>query len=532
MAFVSAVPVRSSARATALTGRAVASTSATSSPDTQQCPTSRRSPVMAVEFQTYSGGLDRLTAQPYSITRYLFKNSPSTLSDTDELKDAVVNAGLRQLFGNAYIMEEERDEFYTAESKFRCGEITAKEFARAVAKSRSYRSRFFDNVSQFRFFELNFKHFLGRAPHNQVEYSKHFKIFAEGGYDAEVDSYFDDIEYDQVFGEDCMPYTRFRGTYAPINQFNRMCTLEGGFAGSDKNKPQMLVTSLAANVPTTAFSVVDGLPAIPNAEHPSRKYDLPDASLERFRNELEIAKARALQCQLDLDKAYKNLDTYRDGFSTFTNMVADMDISTIPGPYFKGPVVHFPNWDGSSPAPWGTNGVDRLNGPVKAPAAVVSKKEKQLERIKQLIVDLERRVSVLEADRESPALTPEPKPFELAGMVLTPLPVVEEEDDMAVTIASLTAPVDTAPVEVSDPAFDTSTLITDGEDSEADESRVIAAKPIEVESARQIKDVGRLPKELMEEMEEERKEGGGAFGGPSDGRLEFPGDGSEMVIGS
>lgn len=486
-------------------------------------PVPRCTPMMAVEFQTYSGGLDRISIQPYTITRYLFKNAPSTLSDTDEQKDVVVQAGLRQLFGNAYVMEEERAEFYTAESKFRCGEITAKEFARSVAKSEAYRSRFFNNVSQYRFFELNFKHFLGRAPLNQVEYSKHFKIFAEGGYEAEIDSYFDDKEYDQVFGEDCMPFTRFRGTYAPINQFNRMCTLEGGWAGSDKNKPQMLVTSLAANVPTPAFSVVDGLPAIPNAEHPSRKYELPIASLERFRNEVEIAKARVLELQLDLQDAYQQLDTYRDGFQPFRDMVAGMDIAKMPGPKFQGPVVHFPTWDGNSPKPWGSNGVDRMGGPIKGAAAAVAKKEKELERIKQLVVDLERRTAVLEADRESPALTPDPVPLMFKGAAVGAMEEVVEEVETA-PLVTVTTP--------AEPAFDQSTLILEDLDPDADDSGVTAPKAVEIEKGRQLADVGKLPKELMKEMEESKEEEAGGFGGPADGRLKFPGDGSEMTIGS
>lgn len=482
--------------------------------------------ISAVEFQTYSGGLDRVNTDPYAITRYLFKRPPSSMTDED--KDAVIATGLRQLFGNAYLMDEERAEFYKAESKYRCGEITAKEFARCVAKSETYRKRFFESVSQFRFIELNFKHFLGRAPLNQVEYSKHFKIFAEGGYEAEIDSYFDDVEYDQVFGEDYMPYARFRGTYAPINQFNRMCTMEGGFAGSDKNKPQTLVTSLAANVPTPAFSVADGLPAISNTEHPTKKYDLPEASLERFRNELEIAMARALQLQLDLEKAYSKLDAYRTGFNPFKAMVADMDITPMyGGPDFKGRVPLFPGWQEGTPAPWGTNGVDRLSGPTRQPAVVVSKKEKQLERVKQLIVDLQRRITVLEAEREKPALTPDPIPFELEGLpTIEPVQEVEEEaeDDGPVLVTSLTETLPTT--------FDTSTILTEEVDVEADDSGVAIPQAVDVETKRQIKDVGKLPKEAMEEMEAEKKAEGKEFGGPSDGRLQFPGDGSEMVIGS
>lgn len=409
MAFVSAVPIIPATRASALSGRRTLSIVPT------HTTPSTRSPVMSFEFQTYSGGLDRVSIDTYSITRDLFKPGRTMLTEED--KDTVIAAGLRQLFGNAYLMEEERAEFYSAESRFRCGEISAKEFARAVAKSDTYRKRFFESVSQYRFIELNFKHCLGRAPLNQVEYSKHFKIFANGGYEAEIDSYFDDPEYDDVFGEDLLPYTRFRGTYAPINQFNRMCALEGGFAGSDKNRPPMLVTSLAANAPTQPFSVADGLPSIPNAEHPSRKYDLPQASLERFKNELEIARARAYQLQVELNKTYDKLGGARAYINPFKAMAESMD--TVPlygGNYGDGSVSVFSGqFQGAPAGSWGPSGVANITGPTRRPAVSIAKKEKQLERVKQLIVDLERRVAVLEAERESPVLTPEPLQFRLEG---------------------------------------------------------------------------------------------------------------------
>nr|ATG31123.1 LRC3 [Griffithsia pacifica]5Y6P_a8 Chain a8, LRC3 [Griffithsia pacifica]5Y6P_a9 Chain a9, LRC3 [Griffithsia pacifica] len=513
MAFVSATSVAVSTRATSLTGRSVSSSNAPPA----RTPT-RPSPCMAIEFQTYSGGLDRVSLEPYSITRYLFKPAPATVTDGD--KDVAINAGLRQLFGNAYIMEEERAEFYNAESKFRCGEITAREFARAVALSNAYRSRFFNTVSQYRFFELNFKHFLGRAPLNQVEYSKHFKIFAEGGYEAEINSYFDDPEYDEVFGDDCMPFTRFRGTYAPINQFNRMCVLEGGFAMSDKQRPVQLMTSLAANVPPAAYRVVDGLPAIPNAEHPTRKFELPNASLERFRNEVEVAKARELQLRVELKEAYAKRDEYRSGFAGFRAMAADMDISMLPGPRFQGRVENYPTWDGKS-APWGKSGVDTLSGVEKRPAKEIAKKEFQLERIKQLVVDLERRVAVLEAEREQPALTPEPLMFELEGLpqIVKEEEVVEEVTTPGTGVSELSAD------------FDSTTMVTPDIDPESEDSGIVAPKTVEVETSRLAKDVGDLPGKLMKELEEKTKAEGKEFGGPKDGRLSFPGDGSEMVIG-
>lgn len=487
---------------------------------------------MQVEFQTYSGGLDQVTTDPYSITRYLFKPSPSSRYVED--KDTVINAGLRQLFGNAYLMEEERANFYNAESKFRCGEITAKEFCRMVAKSETYRKRFFDDVSQYRFIELSFKHFLGRAPLNQVEYSKHFKIFASGGYEAEIDSYFDDPEYDTVFGEDVMPYTRFRGTYAPINQFNRMCKLEGGFAGSDKNKGQMLVTSLAANVPTDAFLVADGLPSIPNAEHPSKKYELPEASLERFKNEVEVAKAKAYQLQIELDKAYAKLEESRTIVDPFKAMVSDMDIGVLYGKnYGNGAVTVFSGQYLGAPADsWGPSGVDNINGPTRRPAAVIAKKEKQLERVKQLIVDLERQVTILQAERDAPVVTPEPMSYSLLGVEM-PLVAVEEEEEPAPVVVvqdpkELAAIPDAREIAPGDAQNLLEALDIDEDD---EESGLVKPKQVVISTKREFADVGKLPKELIEEIEAEKKASGKSFLDGAGPKPSFPGDGSEMRVG-
>lgn len=519
MAFVSAAPVAPSARASTLAGQTLSHAPAAASK-----PSRRAASMSAVEFQTYSGGLDRVSIEPYSITRYLFKNAPSTL--TEDQKSAVVNAGLRQLFGNAYLMEEERANFYPAESKYRCGEITAKEFVRTVAKSETYRKRFFESVSQYRFIELNFKHFLGRAPLNQVEYSKHFKIFAAGGYEAEIDSYFDDPEYDDVFGEDYMPYTRFRGTYAPINQFNRMCSLEGGWAGSDKCKPVMLVTSLAANVPTAAHTIADGLPAIPNGEHPSKKYDLPSASLERYRNELEIAKAKAYELQVELDGAYRKLQGFRNYVDPFKAMVADMNITPLYGRnYGNGAVKVFSGqYEGAPAASWGASGVENINGPTRRPAANIAKKEKQLEGVKQLVLDLERRVSVLTSEREAPALTPMPRVFQISGLPEVEPVITAQVGEPEVVVA---APIVEEPIVVDD----ASTLMTGDIDVEDDESGVVVPKRVVVETKRQIAEVGKLPKELIEEIEAEKKASGKDFLEGKGPKPEFPGDGSEMVIG-
>lgn len=526
--------------------------------------------------EPYSGGIDEVSQDPYAVTRFLFKPRPTTLND--EEKDVAVSAGLRQVFGNAYLMEEERAELYTCESKYRCGEITAREFVRGCAKSATYRKRFFENVSQFRAIELNFKHLLGRAPLNQAEYSKHFKIFAAGGYDAEIDSYLDSEEYDSVFGDDVLPFARFRGTYAPINTFNRMCTMEGGWAGSDKFKPQQLVTSLGANKPTSAFSVSNGLPPIPNAEHPSKKYELPAVSLERFQNEVEVAKAKLLEVDVELTKAYANLEKARTTIDPFKAMVADMDIIPLYGRNYDSDAQVFAGQYLGAPKGGfgGPSGVANIPGPSRGAARIIAKKEKQLEGLKALILDLERKVSILRSERMAPANTPEPLEFYLDGIEVPEFAAAAAAEAEVELASGRFSPDQMGTIEIGEGAFEDGAVViggtavvggttvvgtapvfvggkqvagtgnaTDGavtvliptDEKVADEDlveEVFTPTPVFVSTKRRADDdlLGPNPGVLIEKLEEERIASGRDFGAGLGTKVEFPGDGSEMNIGS
>lgn len=141
----------------------------------------------------------------------------------------------KQVFGNAYVMESERAEAYIAESMYRANQISLKEFVRGVALSSTYRRRFFECCGPYRAVELNFKHLLGRGPISQQEISEHVQRMANEGWEAEINSYIDSEEYDEVFGDDLVPYMRFRGTYMTSEDFNRMCTLYSAQGTTDKS---------------------------------------------------------------------------------------------------------------------------------------------------------------------------------------------------------------------------------------------------------------------------------------------------------
>ena len=163
---------------------------------------------------------------------------------------AVIRAAYKQVLGNQHVMESES--LTTAEAMLRNGDIGVRGFVRMVAKSELYRSLFFNSSSQYRFIELNCKHFLGRAPLDQAEISEHVRLYNEGGYEAEIDSYIDSVEYMESFGESIVPYARSASSELGVKNvgFNRTFSLFRGEATSDRSTEAKLISQVAANLPT------------------------------------------------------------------------------------------------------------------------------------------------------------------------------------------------------------------------------------------------------------------------------------------
>jgi phycobilisome core-membrane linker protein len=95
------------------------------------------------------------------------------------------------------------------DSKLRNGEISVREFVRALASSDTYRRRFYTPYPNTKVIEFLFRHILGRAPATQGEIREYNKLLADGGLRAAVDAMVNSPEYAQYFGEDVVPYRRF-----------------------------------------------------------------------------------------------------------------------------------------------------------------------------------------------------------------------------------------------------------------------------------------------------------------------------------
>ncbi|WP_019507516.1 phycobilisome rod-core linker polypeptide [Pleurocapsa sp. PCC 7319] len=201
-------------------------------------------------------------------------------STADDKTIAIRNV-YKQVLGNPHVMESER--LVSAESQFCDGSISLREFVRAVAKSDFYRARYFETAAPYRFVELNFKHLLGRAPEDQAELSEHIQRCINEGYDAEIDSYLDSVEYSEKFGENIVPY--YTGAKSQIGKkqvnYNRTLSLLQGVAGVDSaDKDSRLVDSIATNSAVAAKT-----PSVGGRTSPYK-----DATAKRFKIVVKGAK--------------------------------------------------------------------------------------------------------------------------------------------------------------------------------------------------------------------------------------------------
>jgi len=169
-----------------------------------------------------------------------------SVSSLEEVQ-IVIRAVYKQVLGNPHVMESEQ--LVTAESKLADRQISVREFVREVGKSDFYRSRYFEKCSPYRFVELNFMHFLGRAPRDQAEISEHIIRCVAEGYEAEIDSYLDSAEYQMVFGENVVPYNRPTTLIGQKQvSYNRLFAVSRGPSQvSSAVKSSQLVYGLATN---------------------------------------------------------------------------------------------------------------------------------------------------------------------------------------------------------------------------------------------------------------------------------------------
>ena len=161
----------------------------------------------------------------------------------------VIQATYRQVFGNDYLMQSER--LVGLESLLTNGQITVREFIRALAKSKLYKEKFLYPHFQTRVIELNFKHLLGRAPYDESEVIEHLDRYQNEGYEADIDSYIDSAEYSEKFGDSVVPYYSDLTTTGEGQRtvgFTRLFQLYRGYANSDRSQTSGSISRLATDL--------------------------------------------------------------------------------------------------------------------------------------------------------------------------------------------------------------------------------------------------------------------------------------------
>ncbi len=132
------------------------------------------------------------------------------LTNTDKVAlENLIRAAYRQVFErdlNPFIVESE---FTRLESRLGNGEINVKEFIEGIGSSELYIKEFYAPFPNTKVIELGTKHFLGRAPLNQKEIQAYNLILATEGVRAFVRALVNSMEYQQLFGDDTVPYRRF-----------------------------------------------------------------------------------------------------------------------------------------------------------------------------------------------------------------------------------------------------------------------------------------------------------------------------------
>ena len=157
----------------------------------------------------------------------------------------IIKQAYKQVFGNKHMMELDKNP--SIEALFMNGDLSVQGLITAMAQSDTYKKLFLEPNNPYRFVELNFKHLLGRPPHNQEELMSHVRLLQEDGYEAEICSYTYSNEYYSAFGVDRVPYNRANESMIGGRTLNytRSNALDAGYAGYDNaSKESKLLKSL------------------------------------------------------------------------------------------------------------------------------------------------------------------------------------------------------------------------------------------------------------------------------------------------
>ncbi|MEM9005435.1 MAG: phycobilisome rod-core linker polypeptide, partial [Cyanobacteria bacterium P01_F01_bin.86] len=133
-------------------------------------------------------------------------NAGASIRFSEVSTQKVISAAYRQVFGRD-VYDGQR--LKAAETRLENGDITVREFIRALAKSEVFRQMYWTSLYVMKAVEYIHRRLLGRPTYGRNETNKYFDICSKKGFYALVDAILDSPEYDQSFGEDTIPYERY-----------------------------------------------------------------------------------------------------------------------------------------------------------------------------------------------------------------------------------------------------------------------------------------------------------------------------------
>ncbi len=129
-------------------------------------------------------------------------------------KAEVIRAAYRQVFERDIAKGYSQCPCRSEASQVSQGQISTREFIRALGRSKEYRQQFHDRFVNSRVVELAYRHFLGRGISSLEEFRKSFSILSDQGLNGLVDVLVNSKEYARCFGEETVPYIRDLGEEA------------------------------------------------------------------------------------------------------------------------------------------------------------------------------------------------------------------------------------------------------------------------------------------------------------------------------
>lgn len=119
---------------------------------------------------------------------------------------AVIKAIYLQVMGRD-VYEGQR--LKVEEIKLENGDITVRDFVRALAKSDIFRNTYWTKFYVCKAIEYIHRRLLGRPTYGRQEMNQYFDLASKKGFYAVVDAMIDSLEYSESFNEDMVPYERY-----------------------------------------------------------------------------------------------------------------------------------------------------------------------------------------------------------------------------------------------------------------------------------------------------------------------------------